>query len=177
MKECKKCKEEKGLSLFPKNRAMADGLHYYCKECTRVSSLNAYHRGRQDPSEDSDFATREKLCTSCNLIKQNKDFGTNNNRAMTICKECKNLKARARRYSMSKEQLLELLKSGCQACGSFEELCIDHDHSCCHKGQTCGNCVRGVLCKNCNTLEGILLANKDRIPMVEKYLRSRHVIR
>jgi Recombination endonuclease VII len=36
---------------------------------------------------------------------------------------------------------------------------IDHDHTCCPAGNSCGNCVRGVVCQDCNTklghIEGI----------------------
>jgi Recombination endonuclease VII len=28
------------------------------------------------------------------------------------------------------------------------KLCVDHDHSCCDYG--CRNCIRGLLCSNCN---------------------------
>ncbi|ATG86482.1 endonuclease VII [Mycobacterium phage Finemlucis] len=39
------------------------------------------------------------------------------------------------------------------------ELCVDHDHACCPKrDKSCGNCVRGLLCHNCNFRLGHLEA-------------------
>lgn len=29
-------------------------------------------------------------------------------------------------------------------------LYVDHDHLCCNKKNTCGKCIRGLLCKSCN---------------------------
>lgn len=49
---------------------------------------------------------------------------------------------------------------------------IDHDHSCCPGKGSCGKCVRGILCRNCNVGLGFL---KDSIPRLEdaiSYLSS-----
>lgn len=31
---------------------------------------------------------------------------------------------------------------------------VDHDHDCCPGGWSCGRCVRGLICSECNVLEG-----------------------
>jgi hypothetical protein len=36
---------------------------------------------------------------------------------------------------------------------------VDHDHSCCPRGGSCGKCIRGLACHDCNT---------HLIPLIEK---------
>jgi len=38
VKICKKCKKEKNLSEFYKNKSYKDRIDYYCKECRRIAS-------------------------------------------------------------------------------------------------------------------------------------------
>lgn len=42
----------------------------------------------------------------------------------------------------------------CVVCGGIGATEVDHDHSCCPTAKTCGDCVRGVLCRSCNTSLG-----------------------
>mgnify|MGYP003145952783 CR=1 FL=1 len=47
-KVCSKCKVEKDLTEFGKNKRLSDGHHYYCKECknTADKKFNESERGR-----------------------------------------------------------------------------------------------------------------------------------
>jgi hypothetical protein len=79
---------------------------------------------------------------------------------------------KAGRYNLSMDQLeaMEADQGGrCAICGDVEttkgSLSVDHDHNCCPGTGSCGECVRGLLCSNCNRALGLL---KDSV----KVLRS-----
>lgn len=66
-------------------------------------------------------------------------------------------------FGITLEQFEEMRdrQGGCCAmCGKTEEengrqLAIDHDHACCPEQlQSCGECVRGLLCSECNIAVG-----------------------
>ena len=63
------------------------------------------------------------------------------------------------KYGIPYENVPGLLESPtCSnaACLSTLDLVMDHDHSCCSRNKTCGNCNRGFLCRRCNTALGML---------------------
>lgn len=45
---------------------------------------------------------------------------------------------------------------GCERTNGKKRLHVDHDHSCCPGEKSCGQCVRGLLCQNCNRAAGQL---------------------
>jgi hypothetical protein len=49
---------------------------------------------------------------------------------------------------------------------------IDHDHSCCRGKQSCGKCVRGLLCKRCNAVLAPLRDDVDLIERMARYLEN-----
>jgi hypothetical protein len=59
-----------------------------------------------------------------------------------------------------------------QPCKMNRRLSVDHDHSCCPGKRSCGRCVRGLLCANCNTGLGHLGDDLDRLVAAAEYLRS-----
>lgn len=73
---------------------------------------------------------------------------------------CKKHRQVAWRYSLSTERLIAMYAGAvCSnaVCGNTADLHIDHDHTCCAKDAfgtshkvSCGECVRGLLCRTCN---------------------------
>lgn len=80
------------------------------------------------------------------------------------------------RYGLTLEEydaLLDQYGRMCGICSSLDDLVLDHDHGCCPAERTCGRCLRGVLCRRCNSGIGLL---KDSVSLVEKavaYLKQK----
>lgn len=82
------------------------------------------------------------------------------------------------RYGLTFEQFDRIKKAQndkcgiCGVSGKEKKLHIDHDHSCCPPGaQSCGACVRGLLCVRCNTRLAVI--EDDVFTMnAERYLQK-----
>lgn len=57
-------------------------------------------------------------------------------------------------------------------CRSNEVLSIDHDHMCCSGQNSCGKCVRGKLCRSCNTALGYVQDDIKKLFGLIDYLES-----
>jgi len=90
-----------------------------------------------------------------------------------------------RRYGISPEQYDAILMSQngrCAICNRTEEeskvakrnktFGVDHDHGCCLSDKTCGKCIRGLLCTNCNSLLGMAKDNIDILKLAILYLEK-----
>lgn len=82
-----------------------------------------------------------------------------------------------RRHGLTRDDKREWLDAtgwkceGCQM--SFETLAdahVDHDHGCCPGSTSCGECIRGVLCRGCNVSLGFLQDDRDRLYALILYL-------
>ena len=73
----------------------------------------------------------------------------------TWCRPCR----RFSRYGLLPAQYELLLKKyggKCRICRTRKAEVVDHDHSCCPGRHTCGKCIRGMICRQCNVALGIL---------------------
>lgn len=75
------------------------------------------------------------------------------------------------------DRLMARQRGVCAVCrqppDNGERLHVDHDHSCCVGSRSCGECVRGLVCRTCNQAMGLLNDDTERIERLIKYLRQR----
>lgn len=83
---------------------------------------------------------------------------------------CATHDATKRTYSLTSEQLVEMLSRPCEVCGAVDNLTIDHDHSCCNSRTSCGKCVRGTVCQHCNRSMGQAKDNIQILRSLADYL-------
>lgn len=77
------------------------------------------------------------------------------------------------KYKLAAAQVSDLMleRSGkCHICGESDATAIDHDHSCCPTGGSCGECVRGALCHRCNVGLGWFMDSPDRMRSAADYI-------
>ncbi len=68
-------------------------------------------------------------------------------------------------------KLLIRQRFSCALCHTSDvKLVVDHDHSCCPGRESCGKCVRGLVCYNCNIFLGRYDTNPDILQQTHEYL-------
>ena len=158
------------------------------KDCTRDHFALTYcqmhyarvrRRGTVDPPSRVLAVDRyndlgERKCSTCGQFLAVGEFGKQKNSPDGLkndCRNCLRSKRIARNYRLSEsayQDLLEQQDGVCAVCGErSSRMAVDHDHSCCHEEQTCGICVRGLLCVTCNVRLGVI---EDRA-WLEKAMR------
>jgi hypothetical protein len=136
--------------------------------CSSTCQKIAYARERATP-------LTVRNCIICSI-----EFMPNS--AMhTLCSDkCIDIRNRnnylARKYGLTLETFEELLKKqggGCAICKTKDttNLVVDHDHTCCvGKENTCGKCVRGILCWHCNAALGLFKDSQKIVEQAAAYL-------
>lgn len=124
-------------------------------------------------------------CKKCQTKKDQKDYPVHKTRAgnsyhRSTCRDCFNAGTLASqikyRYGITVEQRDEMFSKGCEVCGSMDRLNIDHDHECCAGQNTCGDCIRGVLCYRHNRGEGFFQNWEEFYNMEIYLLKNQNVI-
>lgn len=181
MKCCSKCLIVKPETDF-----------YLDKRYTNVT-LRACCKSCYDKPARIKEQTNTKQCTKCNLFKLNTEFRKYRH-CCRFCELelnklwCKNnnelakrnvRRAHLKRYSLTEIDyniLLANQENKCAICktetpGGNGTWHIDHDHTCCPKTRSCGKCIRGLLCSECNNGIGKLKDDPQILFEAIKYLQ------
>lgn len=124
-----------------------------------------------------------KLCGKCRAWCSPDRFNRNGlarDGLSSVCLDCCNDRGLRSKYGLTREAYDEMKAhqgGGCAICGAPESLrgtrlAVDHDHSCCPGRRSCGACVRGLLCNECNTLLGKAGDDPERLMRAARYLKS-----
>lgn len=142
--KCNKCGLFKVKEKFTTSVSYKDGIRKTCKQC-------AAKRQKQYWLNNPDQYAKHKA-----RVKEND----------------KVLKRVFTRHGLSEEEYMVMFKKCnglCWSCKDRPANNIDHDHNCCKGTYSCGKCVRGVLCSQCNTALGLLKDDSDVIKNLLAY--------
>ena len=152
MKKCTKCGADKPLDQFALRRGRTSGVQSSCRQCQ-----SEYHRKR---------------------YAENEQYRNNRKQQAKARKEV--LGHSYLQYGITKDQLDDLARrfdGMCYSCRNRPWTCVDHDHQCCPGDKkTCGNCVRGLLCHQCNIALGLLSDNPDEIEKLLVYIKNTQTV-
>lgn len=189
-KFCRDCQRILSVSDFTKNKAMKDGLSFYCRTCSQLRH-EASRRRRLGPPRNRvkprDLVVPEdhKWCPNCDTVKSLDEFPRNKREPsgyMSYCRPCfaeATYKSRAknhgstrnyhliRRYGITEDDFDEMFAAQggvCAICREAKAEHVDHDHA---TGK-----VRGLLCFNCNGALGQFRDRTDLMIRAVGYLRG-----
>ena len=159
-KICCRCKQEKDISLFGKDKKSKDGLTYPCLSCKNKSARESEKKNPEKKKQRSkEWYHRVKAEQPNKFPKQRRE-------------------AKFKRvYGITTDEYLEMLQIQnykCVTCGKEheetdqEKLRVDHCH-------TTGK-VRGLLCHHCNISLGLLKENIQVLESLKAYVLKHQTI-
>jgi len=188
LRVCSSCRSKKPLEEFHPIKRSKDGISFTCWDCYRVKqkSLNQkyYKKNRES------------------ILQQKRDKWPEIKEVQTAQRKKNYAKRRPeilenshwynlqRAFNLTKEQFEEKLEQQggvCAICGNVASPSksvserpnwhVDHDHLCCpdlkgRSNSTCGECVRGILCDNCNRGLGAFKDSSIVLESAINYLKS-----
>lgn len=144
-----------------------------CTDCGKVLPHTIEH-----------FAMRSKWlkrqCRRCEIAKVTRWKRDNRERANKNNRDSQ----RRVKYGIEPEQYDAILAAqggGCAICstdspGGSGGWHTDHDHACCPGQKSCGKCIRGLLCVNCNLALGQLKDDPALLRKAADYLEANRVV-
>lgn len=171
---CSICNEYKNIKDFKNDK------YSWCNVCQKEYDRKRNEKGLVKPRK---IVGELVHCRHCEQYLDRSEFWGND---LTYCRPCKKkvgINSNLRKYKLTMETYSEMEKSQngvCAICKDPEmnkkRLSVDHDHACCPGYGSCGKCIRGLLCSNCNTFLGNAKDDieilKSAIEYLQKYLNA-----
>jgi len=180
MKKCKHCLETKPLDEFNNCTSSSDGKNYICRECSRLKSRMQYAKNPERHQEQSrrsrqkhierDLARKREYYKENRQtrLEKNREWQTNNPEKVRDCKRRwkRNNPDSAKVYKHARraktkgtftvnewQELLARYGGGCLACGSTDNISVDHVIPISKGGS---NTIDNIqpLCRECNCKKG-----------------------
>ena len=162
MKVCNKCKEQKQLELFSKNKARSDGLQIRCKDCAKKYRQDNAKIIKTKQHEKYLREREERLAKNREYYRQNSESiivqKSKYNKANPEVKRKASLKRRVTQLDSGTFKILDrdmrrLYASPCLYCGSTKNIQADHVIPVSRGGvNSIGNLV--PCCYKCNPSKG-----------------------
>jgi DNA-directed RNA polymerase subunit RPC12/RpoP len=159
-----------------------------CPDCS-IERHRAKSRIRMAEERGQELKTETYSCKACGTISPTPAVPGLAPRYCNACADERAKKVRQgtwratnlKKYNLTAEryeQLVERQKGVCAVCGTNDpggavaRWHVDHDHACCPSGNSCGKCIRGLLCSRCNTGIGLLGDTPESLAKALEYLRN-----
>lgn len=150
-----------------------------CKDCGETKSLDEFYRsGRYwQPrcKQCHNARSRARYAANPDEIRQKMAEYREKNREQIRQRQAHH--TRKWRYKITRERYEELLQAQggiCPGClvnlRCDVQVDVDHDHGCCPGEYSCGRCVRGLLCHQCNVALGMLQDNPQTLRRLAAYV-------
>lgn len=154
-----------------------DSEKHMCTGCAEVKSVTDFPKNLETP------CGYDPRCKKCRHERRVERRTENHN----DLKHKENFLWRIPKYGISPTTFLKLLEEQSGVCflceepetkinksGQVRALSIDHDHRCCPGGKSCGKCIRGLLCHECNLFLGKI---EMKPKLIEKFNLGSYVNR
>lgn len=164
-KKCTRCDTTKPLEDFAKSKQVKSGYGAWCKPCQNAARRESAARTKAaDPEayllRQREYVRRYQQKHPERVAEKDWSYRVKSRFGITV----------ERYYALFDEQ--GGVCAGCKTPPGKKKLAIDHDRKCCDGRRSCGSCVRGLLCSNCNTALGLLKESEETIANLLAYMEK-----
>ena len=165
-KPCTRCGAVKSFGEFHKRAASPDGLQPMCRACEKTTKAERYLRNREVVrAKQREYYVQNAETITARVAEwqaQNPERIREGFRRRYAAnpdgQRNRQLKCSFNITLAEYNAMLEAQGGVCAICGqsckSGRNLAVDHDHACCPGKKSCGGCIRGLLCRDCNVTLG-----------------------